>query len=197
MSNVVAGWYPDPSNPSQQRWWDGYAWAEARQPAPKLDIPTNTPWIWLIVLLPLVTLPLVFLLDFRGYMEGIVYAEMTGDYRAAMGAMTTYIMQTLWISAVGLVVWGVCILFAWLDRRELARRGIPQPFGWYWAFLNTGVYIIGRGVVLRRRTGTGLGPVWAWIGVIAASFVVAMIYVGIVMSQMVELFGQLAPYGYR
>lgn len=26
-----AGWYPDPHAPGQQRYWDGYAWAESQQ----------------------------------------------------------------------------------------------------------------------------------------------------------------------
>lgn len=29
----AAGWYPDPERPGQQRYWDGVAWTEARQPA--------------------------------------------------------------------------------------------------------------------------------------------------------------------
>lgn len=29
-----AGWYPDPQNPGQQRYWDGSAWAAAAPPAP-------------------------------------------------------------------------------------------------------------------------------------------------------------------
>jgi uncharacterized RDD family membrane protein YckC len=27
------GWYPDPQNPAQQRYWDGATWSEATQPA--------------------------------------------------------------------------------------------------------------------------------------------------------------------
>jgi uncharacterized protein DUF2510/uncharacterized protein DUF4190 len=37
MSNVAAGWYPDPSDASHDRYWDGGAWTEhrnARQQAP-------------------------------------------------------------------------------------------------------------------------------------------------------------------
>jgi uncharacterized RDD family membrane protein YckC len=30
--STPAGWYPDPQNPAQQRYWDGAAWSEATQP---------------------------------------------------------------------------------------------------------------------------------------------------------------------
>ena len=30
--STPAGWYPDPQNPGQQRYWDGAAWSEATQP---------------------------------------------------------------------------------------------------------------------------------------------------------------------
>src|ERR1700677_3706852 len=29
-----AGWYPDPTNPGTQRWWDGQQWAAPSQPDP-------------------------------------------------------------------------------------------------------------------------------------------------------------------
>jgi hypothetical protein len=31
-SSTPAGWYPDPQQPGQQRYWDGSAWTEATQP---------------------------------------------------------------------------------------------------------------------------------------------------------------------
>lgn len=33
MSNVPAGWYPSPEDPTQVRWWDGVQWTEHRAPA--------------------------------------------------------------------------------------------------------------------------------------------------------------------
>lgn len=32
-ASTPPGWYPDPSNPSQQRYWDGTAWTDASAPA--------------------------------------------------------------------------------------------------------------------------------------------------------------------
>ncbi len=73
-TNVPAGWYPDPTDPSWQRWWDGVGWTEHAVPAASVsapvaqtytapypqapaapsaplrtDIQTNTAWIWLVV----------------------------------------------------------------------------------------------------------------------------------------------------
>jgi uncharacterized RDD family membrane protein YckC len=31
-SSTPPGWYPDPSNPAQQRYWDGNAWSDATAP---------------------------------------------------------------------------------------------------------------------------------------------------------------------
>ncbi len=32
--NPQAGWYDDPENPGQLRWWDGERWGDQRRPAP-------------------------------------------------------------------------------------------------------------------------------------------------------------------
>ena len=37
------GWYPDPSSPSQLRWWDGSAWSEQTSPRPE-TAPMGSPW---------------------------------------------------------------------------------------------------------------------------------------------------------
>jgi hypothetical protein len=51
MTNVPAGWYPDPEYPGQQRYWDGSAWTVNRAPAQNLalsssvstDVPASRP----------------------------------------------------------------------------------------------------------------------------------------------------------
>lgn len=41
MTQPTAGWYPDPANGQQKRWWDGAAWTEHTQapPAPAPPVP--------------------------------------------------------------------------------------------------------------------------------------------------------------
>lgn len=222
-TNVPAGWYPDPTDASWQRWWDGIGWTEHAVPAAsaspqpqapvqpgapayaqtaypqapaaptaplRTDIQTNTVWIWLVVLLPLVTLPTIFLFDWRGYLESSLDMSSLGSANP-MGPPVGMTLATLGLSALGYVVAGIGILFAWLDWRELKRRGIQKPFHWAWAFLalvvTNGVYVIGRGVILRRQTGKGLGPVWAWIAVTALSLIVGIVYASMIMGAAFEL----------
>ncbi|MEL6981152.1 MAG: DUF2510 domain-containing protein, partial [Actinomycetota bacterium] len=38
-----AGWYSDPSNPNQQRWWDGVEWSASTRPLTDGPHPTGPP----------------------------------------------------------------------------------------------------------------------------------------------------------
>ncbi len=42
MSDPIPGWYPDPEEPSRQRFWDGSQWTEARA-YPVATAPDGTP----------------------------------------------------------------------------------------------------------------------------------------------------------
>lgn len=42
MSDPIPGWYPDPEEPSRQRFWDGSQWTEARA-YPVAAAPDGTP----------------------------------------------------------------------------------------------------------------------------------------------------------
>ncbi|MSW20470.1 MAG: DUF2510 domain-containing protein [Actinobacteria bacterium] len=41
--STAPGWYPDPSSPTQLRWWTGSAWSEQTAPRPE-TAPTGSPW---------------------------------------------------------------------------------------------------------------------------------------------------------
>jgi hypothetical protein len=196
-AGAPAGWYPDPEDPARMRWWDGWAWTAAQEPAGRIDVPTGTVWIWLNILLPLVSLPLLFLMDTRGLMEASFTSALVGDSRAMTSAYASFFGATMLLTLVSLLIGAAGVLFAWLDWRELRRRGIPRPFAWPWAFfvfvISNGVYVIGRSVVLWRRTGRGLGPLWGWIAVTVVALVVGSLYTVLVMNQMLELMSAYLP----
>lgn len=167
----------------------------AAEPVARRDVPTNTVWIWLIVFLPVLSVLPLFFFDWGGYIRDITLQA------AAPGAGTSPFGPSpmdgalLGVTALGYLVIALQALFAWLDWRALKARGIVKPFHWAWIFftlvVSNGVYIIGRGVMLRRQTGRGLGPVWAWIAVNVAGILAAVIFVTHLMNY---IFTTLVPY---
>jgi hypothetical protein len=165
----------------------GYAAAPTAYPsAPAVAYPsaprqpglrTDTVWVWLSIVVGLVPLAALFVIDWNGY----IASTMAWDQ--PYGAMPTmapgaWVLSTLGASLLSYAAIGASVLFAWLDWRELQRRGVVRPFHWAWAFFalvaTIGVYIIGRTVILRRQTGGGMGPLWAWIASIVLTIVVVI-----------------------
>jgi hypothetical protein len=192
--NVPAGWYPDPNAPGGQRWWDGTAWTEhvsgaaGYQPFAPATAPagtrTGTVWIWLIVLLPLLSLLSLFIIDWKAYIDESLAAALSDDPRDATNASFALFRQPGYLLSglLGWIIYGVTVAFAALDVRELKRRGVPQPFHWAFAFLTSTVYVIGRSVVVRRRTGGGLAPLWVWIGMLAVSVIASIVLAALIVS---------------
>lgn len=199
-SNVPAGWYADPENPGHGRYWDGTAWTEHRhapgQQTPALRAPEGTapytPWIWAIVFMPVVTaIPLLFM------PWGAVFSFDLDDPRDALRAQLAFLESPAYIASIllGFVTWGLSVLFAYLDHRDLTARQVPKPFHWAWAFIPSYgplVYTIGRTAVVRSRLGGGaLGPIWGTIGVFVFGLVIAGVMMAQLMGAMTELFGRL------
>ena len=171
--------------------------------ATKRDIPTNTVWVWLIVALPLVSVLMLFLFDWKSQLEQFLYAavlaEQGGYSSSSSSTMVNFSLNTtlfsIGMSVLGLVLGGLSVLFAFLDWRQLRARGIVQPFDWAWAFfvfiVTAGVYVVGRGIVLRRQTGKGLGPVWGFIAVTVVSIVTASLWVIFLLRDFFAVMEQL------
>lgn len=188
-----AGWYPDPAGSGMQRWWDGARWTDNRQwpsaPAfqggagldPNAKVapgtPVYTPWIWLIVLLPLLSYALLpwVIRETMGQMESIMTSTQYGT--TTRFGMSTLGPANVVSQLLGWVIWGVTVLFAWLDYRTLRMRGFVRPFHWAFAFIPAPVYAIGRSVVARRRSGRGIAPMWVAIGMLALGLIVTIVFV--------------------
>jgi hypothetical protein len=177
-----AGWYPDPHGGPTARWWDGTQWTDHHTPLQErpedLTAPagtkTNTVWIWLIVFLPLLSYLSIFTIDWNAYIQASIASpagSITGAFQPGFLLMTFG----------GWVLLAVLVVFGYLDHRQLTRNGVPRPFHWAWSFLNP-VYPIGRAVVVRRRTGSGIWPMWGSIAVLGVGLIISIAFTVYIMQ---------------
>lgn len=168
--------------------------------APRRDINTNTVWIWLLVALPLVGVLSLFAFDWGSFMRESVYNDLYSESLASPSMAGT--LLTVVSSVLSLVLAAATVLFAFLDWRQLRARGIERPFHWAWSFfvlaIGSGlVYIIGRSVIVRRHTGKGLAPLWTAIGVTVLTWIIASVWVVMLLTQIFSLVQELQhTYGY-
>lgn len=207
MTDTPAGWYPDPEDASRHRWWNGVSWTENRSdPAPAytpaysatapaysadyaaaepltapVGTPWNTVWIWLVIFVPLLPLVGFFMIDWAGMFD---FESMSDPSSGGATQSLAYLTSPAYLlsSVGGWVTYGLSVWFAYLDYRTLERRGVPKPFHWAWTFLSSAAYGIGRSVVVRRRTGRGIAPMWVTIATIVLSVVLSIVLVGLMLS---------------
>lgn len=161
---VPAGWYEDPSDASQVRWWNGIAWTDHTQPKPDLARPaepaattgssttgrpkvrsTSTNESWIVAFSPAILAVL-----------GLV----------AFWASLYVLPGVLFPALALLLVYGVCTLFAMRDRAKLVRWGHDAP-ATPWTLLTAPAYLAIRAVRLKSW-----GQLVAW-GLLMAGLIVA------------------------
>ncbi|MEJ1231120.1 MAG: DUF2510 domain-containing protein [Galbitalea sp.] len=198
-----AGWYTTTPGSDVLRWWDGTRWTdhvydpatasadgEAAR-APEGTSP-STVWFWLIAAgSPL--LQLLLLIPTVSWLTTFTTTDLA-DPTAMLRAEFSPGYFVLLLGGWGIAA--VDIVFAALDWRQLKARGVPQPFHWAWSFfiLMVGfpaVYVIGRSVVVRRRTGRGFAPLWVFVGLEAAALVTSIVIVIVFVTNLVSQFGDL------
>ena len=137
------------------------------------------------MLLPLLSIGSLFLLNstIDDYIQRVAANPTDPSVSISLYTSPAYLAVTLG----SFVLYGVIVLLAALDARELTRRQVPKPFHWAFAFLGGLVYTIGRTVVVKRRTGGGLGPLWGMIAVYVVSFIVSIVWTVIFTQQVISL----------
>ena len=172
----AAGWYPDPAGSPRQRWWNGAAWTmDLHYPEPPVygrlaptrvlapDTPAYTAAIWIITLLPLLSL------------INVASTDLTADFNRGLseGSTGTTTSATDVLSQLlSIAVYAASVTLAYFDRRRLLADGFTRPFHWAWTFLSSGVYVIGRSIVVRNQAGRGLTPIWVWTGIVVLTTLV-------------------------
>lgn len=188
-STTPPGWYPDPSGRHGTRWWDGAGWTEhagpptSQMPRPRLpdETSTTTVSVWVLALLPLVSLPVTFL-----YQPHVRYTVLDPGGFRTVDPSSVYTAGYFLLQAFTLLVYAAGVVLAFLDHRALRRRGVVRPFPWPWAFLAPVVYLIGRYVVVRKvAPGRSTWPLWVGIALVAVGFVVGIGRAVVLLQQMV------------
>lgn len=201
--SVAPGWYPDPAGSPRSRWWDGAQWTEHFYDAStggaveNLKAPEGTPvynvWIWLVVFLPYLTLPLLFTLDVTSMFTDIDPSDPNSATAAQLSLLTSPGYIGLFVG--GFLTSAATVFAAYRDWRWLQAAGVPRPFHWAWGFINLAgypVYAIGRAVITKRRTGKGIAVMWVTIAMIVLAVIIAIVWSAVlfssIMNQMMVLY---------
>jgi uncharacterized membrane protein YqaE (UPF0057 family) len=152
--------------------------------APALKAPEgtspSTPFIWVLALLPLVTI-------IQSIVQLVTIDELVAAALADSGV--SYTPLDLVTTGVSLLLAAAVVVLAFFDARALAARGVPRPFHWAWSFfalVSAPVYMIGRSIVVRRRVGSGLAPMFVNLALILIGFVLGIVAAVIVTTRIFE-----------
>lgn len=195
-AQTPAGWYPDANG--VMRWWDGTKWTEQTQypnagTATQLERPrlpegtkVDTVWTWIVALASFATIPFVFMIDMRGFIEATLRAVELDNPDLAVEATLAFFGSIMLISLVSLVATVLTIIAAYRDHKHLVSVGVQRPFHWAFSFLilviGIFIYLIGRHVVLRKVTRTAGWPLWIHLALLVASFVGGVVWFMTVMQ---------------
>lgn len=208
MTNVPAGWYPDPAGSPLQRWWDGSHWSETTQPVPAANPyapmqgygaaqpygavqPYNLSGSYYGAQAQLApegtnpSTPQVWVIAFwplLGLIAVAIYASLGGLSASAFETSSSTTPADLANVGLSVILWIAMVPVAYLDYRELQRRQVPRPLHWGFAFIPFPiVYIIARTVTVYSRTRRGLAPLFVWIGASAFTYIMSFV-IGIAIS---------------
>jgi hypothetical protein len=132
--------------------------------------------IWVIVLLPIISLiiNLTSIKSFEPALQKAIEQAQNGSTSTSIGATGG---GSGLDSLIGVAIAIATVILAYFDWRHLQRVGVVRPFHWAWAFfafVTPLVYIIGRSIVVHRRSGRGYLPMWVSIAITAIGFIVGI-----------------------
>ena len=160
--------------------------------APSPGAKSGTVWIWLLAFTPIAQFAL--LVPTTIYFLNLMSVDPTDTRAVEAAALSPLLLVT---ELVSFAIVAISIVFPVLDWRELSRRGVQRPFHWAWSFSVLAVsspivYVIGRTVVTRRRTGRGLAPLWVFLALEILYFLAGVVIVVIASIALLALLGGAA-----
>jgi len=152
---------------------------------------TTTPWIWVIVGLPLILLIGLLTIDYERYLADTLASSYLNDPTLLLESPAY--LGVILFNLFSFLVYAATVVLAFLDFRALKGRGVVKPFHWAWSFLGAPVYVIGRSVIVFRRSRGGLLPLWVFIGVYVITFISSLVKV---FSALNAVFADLPTTGF-
>ncbi len=190
------GWFPAPDGSGRLQWWDGNTWpghfSYPPRPGPSAARPqispqtqVYNPFIWLVVVLPLV--PIAFLLAWNP----VIRLTYLGSQHVRMlDPLPFFTPAYFLLVASGGLTFAATAVLAYLDWQKLRREGIVRPFHWVWVFISATVYVLGRSVIVHQAAPRrGLAPIWA----MTVLTVVSLIAVSIRISPIILMVSATIP----
>ncbi len=184
---IIAGWYPDPADDSQARWWDGSQWTPTTRPRHPATSAQGDRYFSPVPIRTDATLPPIDPyrpMDKRHNTQGFVSmaAKPTIQYsptRAYTGSVWWLATLPVWstllvvvlVVALGdffsffpQVLVSVVVLFTAAaltvhDHKVLLAEMHPTAASSWWFLLGPFIYLIVRAVHVTRNTGRGWAPV--------------------------------------
>ena len=215
---VIAGWYPDPADDSQARWWDGKEWTPTTRPRHPVAPPQGNRYFSPVPIRTDATLPPIDPyrpMERRHNTQGFVSmaAKPTLTYtptRAYTGAVWWLATMPAWstllvlglILALGdfftlfpqalvsllLLVTAVALVVH--DHKVLLAEMHPTAASSWWFLLGPFIYLVVRAVHVTKNTGRGWAPViiYALTSIIPAAALLAFSWLYIFIISLVGAF---------
>jgi hypothetical protein len=138
MSTTPAGWYPDPSDASKQRWWDGNQWTEHQQPAPGAYAAAP---------------PAYGQQPVYGEAHGYGYGVAGGEPPKSHLAVAIISVLFVWPIAIYAIVKATQVSGLWTSGRyDDARTAAAAAQRWAWISIGIGI-VIGALVIIGSLAG--------------------------------------------
>lgn len=164
---VPAGWYEDPSDANQVRWWNGINWTDHTQDKPEItdedssadDQPTAASTVRVRPRIRTTSTAESWIVAFT---SGVLAVALLGAAWAWL-----YVAPTLvWVGIALVTAYALALVFALLDRRKLTRWGHTPP-ATFAAALTGPVYLLVRALRLPGSWGQFAASVLLLVGLIA------------------------------
>jgi|GEM_PF-5119976 len=183
---IVAGWYPDPTDDAQARWWDGSQWTSTTRPRHPVAPQQGNRYFSPVPIRTDATLPPIDpyrpmsqRYNSQGHVSmsarPVTQFQPTRAYTKSVWAIATAPLwstilllglmitlgdfySTFLIALTSVLIFALTVMFAIHDRHVLKASLHTATASPWWMLLSPLLYLVVRGVHVTRTVGHGWAP---------------------------------------